>query len=62
MIEIRDVDFWSNRQCNSCTSSENVREVVFKKEVSGTVVALCEGCRKNLLEQLVGLDEVQKEE
>lgn len=56
MIEIGEQFCSGGRQCNSCSSSYNVNEILFKKGVSGTVIALCEDCREDLLEQLITLD------
>lgn len=53
LIILRDIDDWSNRQCNTCTSTKNVREITFKKGVSGTVIALCTDCRDDLMNLLL---------
>lgn len=46
-----------SRSCNCCYSKEKVLDVLFQADGHGTVVALCDKCRKELAEKLTKLTE-----
>ena len=55
MIRIEKTEF--RGQCNCCFGRDDVKEILFRRENSagmgnGTVVCLCEKCRKELAEEL----------
>lgn len=56
MIEIRNpID--DVRRCNVCSSKNDVKEIAFIQDNSGSVVALCADCRKELFYKLKGCEE-----
>lgn len=40
------------RRCGCCFSNEDVKEIAFRADSHGVVVALCAKCRKELLREL----------
>lgn len=47
-MELRGVEEWEERRCNSCLSEDKVKELA----VGGMVIALCEKCQAKLLKML----------
>lgn len=47
MIELREIEEWQRRRCNSCLNENNVKEIS-----CGMVIAICEDCRLKLKEML----------
>lgn len=40
------------RSCNVCHKRDDVKEICFNSGNIGVVVALCKGCRKELIDEL----------
>lgn len=53
-MELRILEEWRKRSCNSCNANNEVKELV----VGGMVIALCKECRKKLYNIL--LEEIKE--
>lgn len=45
---IRELGSWKDRECNSCGSNIEVKELVIGNKGANNVIALCRGCRNDL--------------
>ena len=50
------------RKCQCCCSDDNVKEIAFRSNNQGIVVALCEKCRNELIDVIVDDMNKDKEE
>ena len=55
MIEIAKRRMMSN-SCRCCNSQNDIFEILFKVDNSGTTVSICKECRKKLVELIEEID------